>query len=223
MAKRANSAFMAQRKADKAGLDDYPTPPWAVRALFEHLPKAAAEMLLADPFRNAATQFCWEPAAGRGIMARELEPHFGGVFESDVADYGQGNMHLYDFAHDRGRRPTSRDLPYWVITNPPYNLAEAFIKRAVDFAECGVCMFLRLQFLEGQRRYESVWSKHPPAFVLPFAERVGLVPGGLNPEVRSATAFAWYVWLPPPISPLPRIYWIPPGTRAQLEKQEDYL
>jgi hypothetical protein len=75
-------AVMAQRVEPADSADDFPTPPWATRALLEHV---------LDDHRNAArSQSCLEPACGAGHMANVLNDYFGQVVSSDAFDYGYG-------------------------------------------------------------------------------------------------------------------------------------
>jgi len=61
-------AVMAQRSEASDSLDDFPTPPWATRALLEHV--------IGDR-RNLKKLTCLEPACGAGHMAKVLEEYFG--------------------------------------------------------------------------------------------------------------------------------------------------
>ena len=56
-------AVMAQRTEAKDSLDDFPTPPWATRALIEHVVGAGGEL---------RQQSCLEPACGAGHMVKVL-------------------------------------------------------------------------------------------------------------------------------------------------------
>ena len=71
-------AVMAQRSEAKDAPDDYPTPPWATRALLQHVIGRGASL---------RSKICLEPACGAGHMARVLEEHFGSVIKSDAFDY----------------------------------------------------------------------------------------------------------------------------------------
>jgi hypothetical protein len=51
---------MAQRTEDKDSLDDFPTPPWATRALIEHI--------LSEHRAVLSHSTCLEPACGVGHM-----------------------------------------------------------------------------------------------------------------------------------------------------------
>ena len=89
-------AVMAQRHETAESPDDFPTPPWATRALIEHvIGKAGLE-----------TMSCLEPACGRGHMSRTLEEYFGSVASSDAYDYGYGPIR--DFLSCPCRRVLAR-------------------------------------------------------------------------------------------------------------------
>jgi hypothetical protein len=50
-----------------------------------------------------------------------------------------------------------------IIGNPPYSLAEEFVKKSFDILEDGAYVYflLRLAFLEGIDRGKNFWSKYP--------------------------------------------------------------
>src|SRR3954467_12967101 len=82
MKQNTSHAVMAQRAEAKDSLDDFPTPPWATRALIEHVIGDKGDL---------AGMSCLEPACGRGAMANVLKDYFGTVQASDVHDYGYGS------------------------------------------------------------------------------------------------------------------------------------
>ncbi len=195
MGQNTSSAVMAQR-ADPTGpdvLDFFPTPPWATRALLVHvLPRALALHGLHPRFDGWSVL---DPACGAGDMADPLGETFGTVIASDIFDYGYPGAAVADFLDgfgmDGSGGPPTVD---WVITNPPFKVAEAFVWKALEVARVGVAMFCRLPFQEGVDRYAMFeWTK--PVCNAPFAERVPLVKGRLDPQASSATAYAWFVWI----------------------------
>jgi len=109
----------------------------------------------------------------------------------------------------------------WIITNPPFSDAEKFILHAYDLARIGVCMLCRTQFLEGKQRYANLYTQKAPSYVAQFVERVPMVKGRLDPKATTATAYAWFVWLPRERTNITQVLWIPP-CRTELEKEEDY-
>ncbi len=204
-APRGGPAVMARRHEPSESLDDFPTPPWAVRALMEWL---------GARIDGAA---CREAAAGRGHMARALGERFARVEQMDVHDYGCGNLDLVaDYLDGPG-------WPFvdWTITNPPFRLADAFIRRAIRTSLDGVAMLVRTQFLEGNGRFDRLFRDRPPSSVLQFVERVPMFRGRLDPEGSTATAYCWLVWdlnVPPGFT---RLVWLAP-CRRRLEREGDY-
>jgi hypothetical protein len=205
MTQNRSTAVMQRRVEPHDSLDDFPTPPWATRALCEWL--IAKDWLLEHCS-------CREPAANRGHMVKPLREYFGAVEASDIHDYGVG-FPVADFLF-----PGSDLFPVdWTITNPPFRLAEQFIERAAATSSSGYAMIVRAAFLEGVGRHDRLFSKNPPSYVLQFAERVVMHKGRLAPEGSTATAYAWLVWLPGE-SPT-RLEWIAP-CRKRLERASDY-
>ena len=136
-------AVMAQRVEPKDSPDDFPTPPWATRALVEHVLKNVSDL---------AAMTCLEPACGVGHMAKVLKEYFGAVYCCDAYPYGYG--HEQDFL----TCPFEDRSFDWVITNPPFRLAMPFILRAIPIARCGVAVLARTVFLESVGRYTGTLS-----------------------------------------------------------------
>lgn len=199
-------AVMAQRTEAKDSRDDFPTPPWATRALLEHV--------ILPRMPELTNQSCLEPACGAGHMDKVLREYFGSTAASDVFDYGYGKV--ADF----------RSAPHgvasfdWVITNPPFNLAEDFIDRSRKIARRGVAILARTVFIESVGRFERLFSPHPPAIFAQFVERVPMVKGRLDKKASTATGYAWFIWLNEDVRST-ELVWIPP-CRKTLEKSADY-
>lgn len=198
-------AVMAQRHEPKDSPDDFPTPPWATRALMQYV--------LRDSDLSGLT--CLEPACGRGYMSRPLLEKFRCVESSDLIDYGFGevrNFLTYPYlagSHD------------WVITNPPFKLAQEFIERAMSVANDGVAILARTVFLESVGRYDALFRRNPPTYFAQFTERVPMVKGRVDRKASTATGYAWFVWKKDQTKTGSELVWIPP-CRRQLEKDGDY-
>lgn len=203
-------SIMGSRQEPDDSLDYFPTPPWATRALIErvlrrHWNIPAARLVSA-----------WEPASGEGHIAEVLSEYFQCVDASDIHDYGYAQPD-FDFLNCAAVEDCD-----WIITNPPFNdKAEAFILRALDLAQVGVAMFLRLQWLESVGRYERIFKPHPPAIIAQFAERVPLHKGRWEPDGTTATAYLWIVWLKAERGDRTEFFWIPPGQREALTRPDD--
>lgn len=189
MTPNTSSAVRQQRHEAPDALDDYPTPPWATRALCDWLEGQREDL---------GAQFAWEPCCNRGHMARPLCEYFAGVHRTDVHDYGwAGQDAVCDFLIDWDADAPDVD---WVITNPPFRLAAEFIAHGLRHARRGVAVFVRTAFVEGQGRYETLFRDRPEAAFLPFSERVVLRRGVLlDPDVpirRWSTKRGWEVVKP---------------------------
>jgi hypothetical protein len=198
-------AVMAQRFEPLDSADDFPTPPWATRALCQHVLNA----------KSLAGLTCLEPATGRGYMSEPLKEYFRSVESSDAYHYGYGKVRdflTYPFealSHD------------WVITNPPFRRAEEFVDRALVVARCGVAILARTVFLESVGRYEGIFQDRPPSVFAQFSERVPMVKGRIDRKASTATGYAWFVWDKVADQASPRLAWVPP-CRKTLERDLDY-
>lgn len=215
MNQNTSHAVMAQRVEAADSLDDFPTPPWATRALIEHV-------ITPERVRGQA---CWEPACNRRYMSKPLSEYFNSVIESDIHDYGEGNV--LDFLSVDWNSIDWKNNPIianWIITNPPFNKAQRFIEKGLELASNGVAVLVRTSFLEGIMRYQTMYMTNPPDIVAQFSERVPMVKGRCDPKASTATSYAWLVWY---VDGLYRadnktiLKWIPP-CRKQLERSGDY-
>jgi hypothetical protein len=198
-------AVMAQRVEAGDSPDDFPTPPWATRALIEHILKPKAAL---------AFMTCLEPACGVGHMVKVLHEYFADVKCCDAYDYGYAPVR--DFLTN-SYRPYSFD---WVITNPPFRLAEEFVVRSLKIARKGVAILARTVFIESVGRYEKIFCRTPPSKFAQFTERVPMVRGRLDKKATTATGYAWLVWEKSARGE-PRLMWVPP-CRKNLERDGDY-
>lgn len=198
-------AVMAQRNEPNDSPDDFPTPPWATRALVNHVIGPA----------QVKGMSCLEPACGRGYMSKPLAEYFHKVDSSDFIDYGFGAVSNF-------LNPSNNFGSYdWVITNPPFRLAQEFIQTSLTVANHGVAILARTVFLESRARYESLFKENPPHYFAQFVERVPMVRGRVDAKASTATGYAWFVWLKNEPQKTSNLVWIPP-CRRQLEKPQDY-
>lgn len=159
--------------------DFYATPPSATRNLLE--------------LETFSTNV-WEPCCGMGHIASELEKKGYSVKKTDIFDYGcEGCLSGEDYDFLRLNETYDGDI----ITNPPYGLATEFAEHALDIITTGhkVAMFLKIQFLETQKRYE-LFKKYPPKIIYVSVRRYGCSADGkfLNGESSSAVCYCWFVW-----------------------------
>ena len=174
-------AIMSSRVEADDSLDYFPTPPWATRALIRHV-------LIERLKRVLQQDSACEPACGEGHIAEVLSEFFAEVDAGDIHDYGYGRVQ--DFLADEVLEAGDDAAFDWYITNPPFlEKAEAFTLRALQLARKGVAIFVRLQWLETEGRYENIFRDHPPTLIAFFVERVNLCRGRWDPEGGTATAY----------------------------------
>ncbi|MEG8223502.1 hypothetical protein OSJ57_23295 [Sphingomonas sp. HH69] len=207
MTQNRSTAVMQRRVEAHDSLDDFPTPPWATRAACEFL-EARGQQL--------ANMSVREPCANRGYMVRPLLESFGMVLASDIHDYGFGfPVQDYLFGPDDWQSHTD-----WTFMNPPFRLAAQFIQKALRLSRVGVAAVVRTAFLEGNERYETLFSQCPPWAVAVHVERVPMVKGRVDPDAASATSYTWIFWRTDTDERLP-LDWIP-RCRKRLERASDY-
>lgn len=180
-----------KRFADLDGPDYFPTPKWATYALIDN-----------EKFENDI----WECACGDGAMAKVLQETGAEVYSSDLYARPYG-----DAGHDfltTNRRATN------IVTNPPYNSAEGFVKAGLEKADKKLALLLRLAFLEGSNRNRTIFTVHPPSRVWVFSERITFYPAGMKAAGSGTTAYAWFVW----DKDAPKnteLKWLKPGYKAK--------
>lgn len=165
--------------------DFYATPSVATKALNTYIN---------SNYPNIKKGVIWEPACGKGHIAEVFRKDGYAVVATDLIDRGYGCCgENYDFLGNNNIHTECH-----IITNPPYKYAQQFVEKAMDIMEDGkyLCMFLKLTFLEGKKRYE-MFQKYPPKEILVFSSRVNSAYGGnfeKEPEIGGAVAYAWYIW-----------------------------
>jgi hypothetical protein len=160
-----------KRFADLQGPDYFPTPEWATHALIAN-----------EQFEGGI----WEPACGDGAMSRVLETTGSPVLSTDLFDRGYGEAGI-DFLR-------ADHIADNIVTNPPYNSAEAFVKAGLVQARRKMALLLRLAFVEGANRQRTIFAKTPPTRVWVFSERITFYPAGAVQKGSGTTAYAWFVW-----------------------------
>ncbi|MCV3738029.1 hypothetical protein OCK02_17640 [Rhizobium sp. TRM96647] len=187
-----NGAFKPTMKrfADLSGPDFFPTPAWATAALLDN-----------EVFEGSI----WECACGDGAMSKVLETRYSNVYSSDLYDRGYGETGIDFTIQDRNFDN--------IITNPPYNSAEKFIHKGTKLAKKKFALLLRLAFLEGVNRANTIFSSIPPSRVWIFSERITFYPAGVTVKGNGTTAYAWFVW---DVNAPARseIKWLRPGYKA---------
>lgn len=152
--------------------DFYPTPPEATRALMDFLERR----YLIRPGDHV-----WECAAGDGDMVRVLEERYF-VQGTDIREG-------IDFLETEIKNMDERAGIRWIITNPPFTLAEQFIRHA---NELGVpfAFLLKSQYWHSGKRLR-LFEEITPRYVCPLTWRPDFTGQG-----NSLMDMCWVIWMP---------------------------
>lgn len=148
--------------------DLYPTPVDAVESLIPTIKEMRGVEGL--PIKRI-----WEPACGDGRLARVLEYHGYEVISTDLREYpGYGTGGL-DFISEHPRDKWGWDLGQidLIVTNPPFSLAEPFIRRALTLAP-NVIMLLKQTYWNTKGRV-ALFEDHPPSLELKLTWRLAFL------------------------------------------------
>lgn len=163
------------------GIDYYSTPEWATEELIK---------------REKFEGIILEPCSGAGAISKVLEREGYKVISSDIRTddhiYGEKGIDLLEIEKTEAQN---------VITNPPFFMATESVEKSLELIPDGgkVAMILKIQFLEGQKRYEF-FQNSPLRRVYVFCKRVVFwnelmqVDDGNRSKHGGTICFAWYVW-----------------------------
>lgn len=145
-------------------LDFYTEPRWCVDLLID------AEKYLGK---------VWDPACGNGTIGRAFAARNHPILSTDVAER-PGIEALWDFlSSDHGCYGRIDHI----VCNPPFSLAEDFIRESLTVARRSAAFLLPLKWLASDARQRFFAEVGKPARVYVLADRASMPPGDyLDPE-----------------------------------------
>lgn len=159
-------------------MDFYPTPPEVTRALCDHLER---HLLIGKG------AWIWEPACGDGAMSEVFIERGYNVFSSDIRETGYKDQRSIHNFLDAMKMDVNSD---WIITNPPFNVSEAFIHRCMnDRFNRPFALLLKSQYWHSMRR-NSLFYERKPMFICPLSWRPSFEGKGKS----SLMDFIWTIW-----------------------------
>lgn len=146
--------------------DFYPTPPEPTIAL-----------LNVEQFDGRIH----ECACGDGTMAKIIAAYGYDVIASDLVPRGYGSQH--DFLK------ITKKVSHNIITNPPFDLAEKFIRHALEVQRPRkLALLLKSTYFHAKNRI-PLFEQHPPKIIYPLTWRVDFLGKG-----RPTMECSWFVW-----------------------------
>lgn len=164
-------------RAPRADDDFMPTPPEGPQALLD------AELRF---IRHAYRGKVWECACGNGAMSRVLQSEFN-VVSTNLADRGYGTTGV-DFLK---QTELQGDV---IITNPPFKLADEFIRKGFSLRPSYMAMLLPSSFWHAAgptKRRDDLFRQCTPSRVLPLGFRLDFE--NLGHPVMNCS---WSIWEP---------------------------
>lgn len=149
-------------------LDQYFTPLVAVKAILSR-----------EKLSGGVT---WDPASGQGHIAKYIPSCKASDISRAPFIYGEKGIDFFKCTHKVSN----------IITNPPYYVAEKFIRHSIGLATHKVIMLLRILFLESKSRY-TLFTTIPPKIIYIFSGRIRMI--NIDGTMcGSKVGYAWYVW-----------------------------
>jgi hypothetical protein len=163
--------ILTNRKATRGNPSDfYPTPHNVTIALLQYLQLPLDTII-------------WEPACGEGHMVKAMQENGYSVIATEKYPRGYGIT---------GRDFLTADLVPcdWIITNPPFSLAEEFIKKCAIHQQ-PFALLLKSQYWHSQKRY-NLFQQYRPSAVLPLTWRPDFLFGAKSGSPTMEVI--WTVW-----------------------------
>jgi hypothetical protein len=210
--KRIDKAMLGDSGFQRVPLDQYFTEPWVTQALLD-----------AVKFRGVI----WEPASGRGDMVRVIEAAGYSVIASDIIGdvLGFTPAHRHDFFSPVLSRGINPYRPFSIVTNPPYKLAERFLRHALALTEPvggQIAMLFRNEYDCAATR-RDLFERPSFAAKLVLTRRPRWLDAKAQHSASPRHNFAWYLWDHWHSSPA-RIEWIPAASGDRgVTKRGDYF
>lgn len=192
----ADAIVDSYKKWERKPADLYPTPVDGTESVIPALQVIAEYAKLSRPLGRGGDQTkgarVWEPACGDGRMARVLEYHGFDVLATDIRETPGHGIGGIDFLKDAPRVMgwSPEDDIDLIVSNPPFSLAEQFIRKALSITP-NVAMLLKMQYWNAASRL-PFFAEHRPAFVLPLTWRLAFLEKerGKSPLMDCA----WVIW-----------------------------
>lgn len=163
---------MAGAGGARVAHDFYPTEPAATVALLEN------HWFFANS--EGSRPLIHEPACGDGAISKVLVERNLSVYSTDLIDRGYGISGI-DFLQSGTQYPV-------VITNPPFYLAEEFIRKALECGCAHVFMLLKSTFFHARKR-QALFDDTCLRSIMPLTFRLDWTGQG-QPTMECS----WYHW-----------------------------
>lgn len=174
------------KKWERKPADLYPTPVDGTESII------AALKAMKRPDGKPVKRI-WEPACGDGRLARVLEWHGFEVIATDLREYPGWGTGGLDFLHEHPKAKWGMEIGEIdaIVTNPPFSLAEDFIRRALSLCP-NVAMLLKQTYWNVGGRSQGLWLDHMPDLELKLTWRLAFLKERGNSPLMDCM---WNFWV----------------------------
>lgn len=138
----------------------------------------------------------WDPACGMGRILKSAQVSGFDTIGSDVEKRTDDCDFLADFLSNH----SLPEVEFDVVTNPPFAIAEDFVRKTIDILSHGRrgAFVLPIVWMAGFSSKRDWLPSSPLRYVLPISPRPSMPPGevlcaGERPG-NGTKDFAWFVW-----------------------------
>ena len=182
---------------ERAALDFYATPTKEVENILNQLNIDFSNEIILEPccgdghMYNGIMNYLNQGGGADALIATDIMERGG--------DFPRMTGKEYDFLNDdyldNIKKECNFDSIDYIIMNPPFKLIEPFVMKSLGIAQKGIIMLGRIQFLEGQSRYENILKDCPPTDVYVYVDRISCFKDGdENIKQAGVQCYAWFYW-----------------------------
>lgn len=138
----------------------------------------------------------WDPACGRGNILEACRLSSIDAYGSDIVCRASLCERVGDFMDETFFPFSFKNI----ISNPPFGIAEKFVRRAIEITPQGgiIAMILPLVWMAGFSSKRDWLPRSPLKTIFPISPRPSMPPGkvieaGLRPG-NGTKDFAWFLW-----------------------------
>lgn len=208
--KNTNYSGYDKNHKEREALDYYATSPEEVVNILEYLDINLDKQVILEPccgglhMVKGIINYCEMNNQKPNIYATDIKKRDWVDIQTDIETHIDTGIQC-DVLSDTYN---SEEIDY-VIMNPPYSVIEPFTMKMLSIANKGILMLARLQFLEGQGRYENIFKEYKPSDIWVYVDRITCYKNGdFSKKESSAQAYCWVYFDMENLNGEPRLHWM---------------
>lgn len=159
--------------------------------------KAALQRLYDDEQYFRPPLNVLDAGCGRGVWGRAFNAVLGNNNYNEGIDIeSEVQLGVYNLTICRDFLDSTYGNYDFIYGNPPYALAEEFVRKGLELVKVGgwVYFLLRLAFLESQKRHFGLFKEFPPKRVYVLSRRPSFFTTHEGRKTVDALSYAMFLW-----------------------------